>query len=67
MMPRELNERMTVVLKKQEVSDTNWRTGADPGFGQGGPQLLRPKVVGWTCPSKVSYLQRGWKHFEFKL
>ena len=33
--------------------------GADPGFGQGGPQLSRPKVadiVEWNCASEVSYL-----------
>ena len=37
-------------------------TGADPGFGQGGPQLLRPKVgdiVKWSCASEASILQPG--------
>ena len=33
--------------------------GADPGFGQGGPQLLRPKVADvakWSHASEVSFL-----------
>ena len=36
--------------------------GADPGFGQGGPQLLRLKVVNvakWRCASEVSNLWPG--------
>ena len=40
--------------------------GADPGFGQGGPQVLRPKVaevdldlVKRSCTSGVSHLQLG--------
>ena len=34
----------------------------DPGFGQGGPQLLRPKVANvakWSRMSKVSILRPG--------
>ena len=34
----------------------------DPGFGQGGPQLLRPKVVDiakWSRASEVSILRPG--------
>ena len=37
-------------------------TGADPGFGQGGPQLLRPKisnVVKQSHASEESNLQLG--------
>ena len=36
--------------------------GADPEFGQGGPQLLRPKVANvseWSRASEVSYLWLG--------
>ena len=36
--------------------------GVDPGFSQGGPQLLRPKVadlVKWFRASKVSNLSRA--------
>ena len=36
--------------------------GADPGFGQGGPQLLRPKVADvakWSRVSEASILQLG--------
>ena len=36
--------------------------GADPGFGQGGPQFLRPKVADVakrSCVSEVSILQPG--------
>ena len=35
------------------------KSGADPGFGQGGLQLLRPKVAvaaKWSCVSRVSHL-----------
>ena len=34
----------------------------DPGFGQGGPQLLRPEVTDvaeWSCVSEASYLWWG--------
>ena len=37
-------------------------TGADPGFGQGGPQLPRPKVADVaerSRASEASYLRRG--------
>ena len=37
-------------------------TGADPGFGQGGAQVLRPKVadvVNQSCASKMSNLRPG--------
>ena len=44
-----------------------WRTiahlsGADPGFGQGGPQVLMPKVADvakWSCTSEASNLRLG--------
>ena len=38
------------------------KTGADPGFGQGGPKLLRPKVANiakWSHASEVSILRPG--------
>ena len=41
---------------------THVKSGADPGFGQGGPQLLRPKVADiakWSHASKASILRRG--------
>ena len=34
-------------------------TGADPGFGQGGPQLWRPKVANVAEWRHASYLQLG--------
>ena len=34
-------------------------TGADPGFGQGVPQTLRPKVAEQSCKSEGSYLWLG--------
>ena len=40
----------------------NVQTGVDPGFGQGGPQLLRPKVANvakQSLVSKASNLQLG--------
>ena len=39
-----------------------YTSDADPGFGQGGPQLLRPKVADITkrsCASEASNLQLG--------
>ena len=42
----------------------------DPAFGQGGPQLLRPKVADvaeWSGVSKVSYLQPGSRAFKWAL
>ena len=39
-----------------------WESGADPGFGQGGPQLLRPKVADvaeLSCTNEASYLRWG--------
>ena len=44
------------------TSQTNPRKCADPGFGQGGPQLLRPKladVVKRSHVSEVSNLRWG--------
>ena len=44
------------------VSFTEWVPGADPGFGQGGPQVLRLKVaniVKWSHASEVSNLWPG--------
>ena len=38
------------------------KTGADPGFGQGGPKLLRPKVANiakWSHASEASILWPG--------
>ena len=38
------------------------QSGVDPGFGQGGPQLLRPKVANiakWSCASEASILRPG--------
>ena len=38
------------------------QTGTDPGFGQGGPQLLRPKVANvakWSRTSEASILWPG--------
>ena len=40
----------------------NTRAGADPGFGQGGAQLLRPKVADIakrSCVSEASILRPG--------
>ena len=37
-------------------------SGVDPGFGQGGPQVLRPKVADvakWSHASEVSNLRPG--------
>ena len=34
-----------------------YASGADPGFGQRGPQVLRPKVADvakWSCASEAS-------------
>ena len=38
------------------------QSGAHPGFGQGGAQVLRPKVADiakWSCASKASKLRPG--------
>ena len=35
-------------------------TGADPGFGQGGPQLLRPKVANVSKRSHASKASNLW-------
>ena len=43
--------------------------GADLGFGQGGPQLLRLKVADvaeWSYVTEVSYLQLGWALEAFR-
>ena len=34
--------------------------GADPGFGQGGPQVLRPKVAGVVKRSHASEVSNLW-------
>ena len=34
--------------------------GADPGFGQGGPQLLRPKVANVAKQSHASEVSNLW-------
>ena len=42
-------------------------SGADPGFGQGGPQVLRLKVANvakWNHTSEVSNLQLGSRALE---
>ena len=35
-------------------------TGADPGFGQGGPQLLRPKIADVVKRSRASEASNLW-------
>ena len=45
-------------------------SGADPGFGQGEPQLLRPKVADvakLSRVSKVSILQPGFRVFDAQI
>ena len=39
---------------------TNLYAGADPGFGQGGPQVLRPKVADVAKRSCVSEASNFW-------
>ena len=44
------------------ISNSHGKAGADPGFGQGGPQLLRLKVAyiaKWGHASEVSNLGLG--------
>ena len=40
--------------KSDQIRWENEKTGADPGFGQGGPQLLRPKVADVAKRSRAS-------------
>ena len=52
-------EQIYMRMDRQTVTRT---AGADPGFGQGGPQVLRPKVADiakQSCMSKVSNLRPG--------
>ena len=52
-----MNNHLLTIMKVTMIS-----TGADPGFGQGGPQLLRPKVADiakWSHASEASILQLG--------
>ena len=44
---------------KPRMRERSTKAGADPGFGQGGPQLLRPKVADIAEQSKLSYLLLG--------
>ena len=49
-------------MENRILKNSQYSPGADPGFGQGGPKLLRPKVadvVKWSCVSKVSNLWLG--------
>ena len=62
MYPVFWHNRYSTKFKEHVDHITPQKTGADPGFGQRGPQLMRPKVADvaqQSGMSEVSYLWPG--------